>query len=88
MQYAVDFGDRRVMAGVHYPSDNLGSWLLALDLIPRVCSPDTGAEVKRRIWTAISARSVIFRILKRVLGGSQEHVYRSAWDELHKRAAA
>ena len=29
-QAAVDFGDRRVFAGVHYPSDNLGSWYCAL----------------------------------------------------------
>ena len=27
MQLAVDFGDRRVMAGVHYPSDNFASWV-------------------------------------------------------------
>jgi len=29
-QYAVNFGDRRVFAGVHYPSDNNASWFVAL----------------------------------------------------------
>lgn len=31
-QYAVDIGDRRVYAGVHYPSDNLASWIVSLRL--------------------------------------------------------
>lgn len=35
-QYAVDYGDRRVYAGVHYPSDNISSWILALKLIPHI----------------------------------------------------
>lgn len=29
-QWSVDFGDRRVMAGIHFPSDNLCSWLIFL----------------------------------------------------------
>lgn len=29
-QWGVDIGDRRVMAGVHYPGDNLCSWLIFL----------------------------------------------------------
>ena len=33
-QFGVDFGDRRVFAGVHYPSDNLASWFIALKLAP------------------------------------------------------
>ena len=33
---AVDMGDRRVFAGVHYPSDNLLSWFVALSVIPCV----------------------------------------------------
>lgn len=31
-QHAVDYGDRRVYAGVHYPSDNIASWYLSLRL--------------------------------------------------------
>ena len=29
-QWSVDIGDRRVMAGVHYPSDNICSWIIFL----------------------------------------------------------
>lgn len=32
-QYMVDWGDRRVFAGVHYMTDNIGSWTLARRLI-------------------------------------------------------
>lgn len=35
-QLAVDVGDRRVYGGIHYPADNLGSWLVALRLAPFV----------------------------------------------------
>lgn len=35
-QWAVDIGDRRVMAQVHYPSDNIGSWWAAIDLLDRI----------------------------------------------------
>ncbi len=38
-QYAADFGDRRVMAGVHYPSDSLITWLVSLKLLPFVVEP-------------------------------------------------
>ncbi|MEL6467729.1 MAG: hypothetical protein AAFQ58_22410 [Pseudomonadota bacterium] len=34
--YMVDYGDRRVLGGVHYPSDSIGSWILALNLIDRI----------------------------------------------------
>ncbi|MEM7695235.1 MAG: hypothetical protein AAF318_12355 [Pseudomonadota bacterium] len=35
-QYGVDWGDRRVFAGVHYPTDNIASWVLAARLIPKM----------------------------------------------------
>lgn len=33
LQWTVDIGDRRVMAHVHYPSDNIASWWVALGLL-------------------------------------------------------
>lgn len=33
-KYMVDWGDRRVFAGVHYMTDNIASWTLARRLIP------------------------------------------------------
>lgn len=35
-RFAADYGDRRVMAGVHYPSDNIASWYIAVKLLPHL----------------------------------------------------
>jgi len=35
-QWGTDCGDRRVMAGVHYPSDNVSSWIVLLRLVDHV----------------------------------------------------
>lgn len=59
-QYAVDHGDRRVFAGVHYPSDNLASWCMALAL----CEPLYGkasAAGRRFIVEAVTEHSVVYR---------------------------
>ncbi len=40
---AIDLGDRRVFAGVHYPSDNAGSWRIALD-ITKILGVDRAAH--------------------------------------------
>ena len=50
-QYMVDVGDRRVFAGVHYPTDNISSWCLALSLIPHVFrhADEIGAIVRQAI---------------------------------------
>lgn len=56
-QFAVDIGDRRVFAGVHYPSDNLASWWIALSLAPKVFRR---AETLRFLWEAITGRSIVF----------------------------
>jgi hypothetical protein len=59
-QYAVDIGDRRVMAGVHYPSDNLGSWIVLMRLANRIYS---SVEIKERLWQAISGQSLVYRLI-------------------------
>ncbi len=87
-QFIVDFGDRRVMAGVHYPSDNISSWLLALDLCKHVCEGRVAVEVKERLWTAISTRSIVYKRIEAAIGSSESHVYKLAWDELQKRGVA
>ena len=35
-QWGGDIGDRRVMAGVHYPADSIASWIAALELVKHV----------------------------------------------------
>lgn len=54
-KYMVDWGDRRVFAGVHYMTDNIGSWTLARRLIPYLFrNPD---EVEALAVEAISQHS-------------------------------
>lgn len=61
-QYAVDHGDRRVFAGVHYPSDNLASWCMALYLCDALY--DSQAALGRRfLVTAIKEHSLVFRAI-------------------------
>ena len=57
-QYGVDIGDRRVMAGVHYPSDNLISWLILLSFADHVYRD---SQVKQRLYHAITKRSIVYQ---------------------------
>jgi hypothetical protein len=56
-QLIVDLGDRRVFAGVHYPSDNLGSWIIAMRLADHVFRVP---KVKTHLWAAISRQSEVY----------------------------
>ena len=65
-QLLMDNGDRRVFAGVHYPSDNLSSWFCVFRMIPHCYFDDAGdaAETQRLqqrardvLWGAITSRS-------------------------------
>lgn len=58
-QYMVDWGDRRVFAGVHYMTDNIGSWTLARRLIPHLFQ--RADEVEAFAMEAITARSRVFQ---------------------------
>ena len=58
-QYMIDYGDRRVMAGAHYPSDNLASWFCSLRLCDHLFS-EAGQIAKDFIWAAITTRSAVF----------------------------
>jgi hypothetical protein len=57
-QHTVDVGDRRVLAGVHYPSDNISSWLTGLLLCAQVC-PDTRGRAW--VWDAITNHSEVYK---------------------------
>lgn len=62
-QYCVDIGDRRVFAGVHYPSDNIGSWYCALRLCEHLFDRQPGDIAKKFMWAAIQ-RSAVFAAVK------------------------
>jgi hypothetical protein len=63
-QFTVDIGDRRVFAGVHYPSDNLSSWYTALKLLPHVLDDSQVPLTRDFLWSAISTKSVVFRAVR------------------------
>jgi len=64
-QLTVDIGDRRVYAGVHYPSDNLASWYVAMNLIPHVFdSLEMKSSPALFLWKAISMRSDVYNAIR------------------------
>jgi len=73
-QYTVDIGDRRVLAGVHYPADNLCSWIIALRMANAVLDP----RVKPILSDAIFKNSMVY---KRILA-SNNPVYAPALELL------
>ena len=83
-QFTVDIGDRRVFAGLHYPSDNLSSWYTALRLIPRVFDPADEAALRQFLWSAIDTRSVVFHAIKRHIAQNPHSPYDSIASELSK----
>jgi hypothetical protein len=78
-QYAVDVGDRRVMTGVHYPSDNIASWIIALRIADYVF--ENPAEIKDNFWIAITMRSMVY---DRIVNFKPSSVYCEGLKELHK----
>ena len=60
-KYMVDYGDRRVFAGVHYMTDNIASWTLARRLIPHLFR--NGEKVLNFAVGAIVGQSRVFNDL-------------------------
>ncbi|KIC09856.1 hypothetical protein RA19_13920 [Leisingera sp. ANG-M1] len=61
MQYAVDFGDRRVFGGVHYPTDNIASWVNAVHLGGKLFKrPEI---VQPLIIDAITSKSTLYKVI-------------------------
>jgi hypothetical protein len=83
-QWVVDIGDRRVMAQIHYPSDNIGSWWVALSFLGQLeaYGSPTGAWMRAFLKEAIE-RSVIYRALK-----SKPSVPSTLWPRLVQEVEA
>lgn len=73
-QFGIDIGDRRVFAGVHYPSDNIASWIIALRLTPHVFS---NKETLDFVRLSIE-QSLVLEMIKK----SQKQIYSLALSEL------
>lgn len=61
-QYAAEFGDRRVFAGVHYPTDNISSWVLSLEIIPHIF--DHADQIMEFALLAITQKSHVFQTVQ------------------------
>jgi hypothetical protein len=57
--HAVAPADRRVMAGLHFVSDNFGSWIAAAHLIPHFW-PSESKMLKQFAWKAITTKSLSY----------------------------
>jgi hypothetical protein len=66
-RFLVDTGDRRVYAGLHYPSDNVGSWFAALSLCDHVFG-EKAKEIRRVLWHAITTHSEVYKALEQTGG--------------------
>jgi hypothetical protein len=75
--FAVDIGDRRVFAGVHYPSDSLSSWFAALQLIPCVYQPSRVPSIKKFLRSAIKDKSVVFAAIREHVASNRDSPYKA-----------
>lgn len=62
-QFTVDIGDRRVFAGVHYPSDNLSSWYTAFKLLRYVIDKPALPAARAFLWDAIRSKSRVYQAI-------------------------
>lgn len=63
LAFGADFGDRRVFAGVHYPSDNVASWAIALGLA-KVCFGAQATVARRFMVDAIRGSRVYLAMVQ------------------------
>jgi hypothetical protein len=80
-RWMTDVGDRRVMGGVHYPTDSVASWIVALELVPQVF-PE--ASVLPFLRQAISESNLHAFLEPRIAGSP----LRTSWDCVTKMLAA
>jgi hypothetical protein len=63
-EMAVDIGDRRVFASVHYPSDNVLSWWTALEAIPYLCADGTAPTLTQFVIEAVRTSRVYDAVVR------------------------
>jgi hypothetical protein len=67
-ELAADIGDRRVLAGVHFPSDNLMSWWTALEVLPFLVK-DKPEETQMRTFVVEAIRgSEVYQAMRASAG--------------------
>lgn len=86
-RFLVDTGDRRVLAGLHYPSDNIGSWYTALCLCAHVWGREKGAALRQALWQSIQDHSRVLRAVKDAAASGEGKVYVPILERLNRAAA-
>ncbi|GIT92342.1 hypothetical protein JANAI62_28000 [Jannaschia pagri] len=84
-QFAVDFGDRRVFGGVHYPTDNIASWIAVMRMIPWVF-PENGPTLLAFIQSAIRDRSLLYGAIEGAFSAPDQPLL-PAWTLLQQELA-
>jgi hypothetical protein len=88
-QYFIDAGDRRVFAGVHYPSDNISSWYAGLRLCCHVFDTEAKrARARQVLWDAISQKSTVYLALKQAVLNDAASPFAVPLQRLAAQAAA
>jgi len=80
-RWAVDIGDRRVLAGVHYPTDSLCSWIIFLRMADHVFHQ---RQVKALMADAIKNHSFVHATLRRWAKTAAGQTYRAPLELLDK----
>lgn len=86
-QFMVDVGDRRVFAGVHYPSDSVASWFCALRLARHIFG-DQAAAARKFLWSAIVKKSAVHACVAEHARTTRGSPYRSILEWLETEALA
>lgn len=88
-QYFIDTGDRRVFAGVHYPTDNLSSWYAALQLCCRVFNSEAKkARAREVLWDAVSTKSAVYMAIQKAVTDDAASPLAGPLKRLQAQAAA
>jgi hypothetical protein len=81
-QFTVDVGDRRVFAGIHYPSDNLASWYVALNLVQFVFDVKHRGMARQFLALALS-KSKVFAAVNAYKDSEGNSPYRKIIDAIN-----
>jgi hypothetical protein len=78
-RWAIDIGDRRILAGVHYPSDGISSWIVFLRIFDKIFHQPS---VKRVLAEAIYLRSFVFGKIKAAADQGKAESYQPSLEVL------
>jgi hypothetical protein len=83
-RYFIDTGDRRVYAGLHHPSDNIGSWWVGFKLCDHVFS--NALRIREQLWSAIRQHSTVYRMMLEHTAKNNGSPYAALLAELERAA--